>query len=45
MAKIKITISIEEEIVKLTKKQAIDESTNVSAIIEKLLANYTKKDA
>lgn len=40
MSKIKITISIDEIIAKSAKKQAIDENTNVSALIERLLSEH-----
>lgn len=36
----KVTISLNSEILILAKKQAIDERTSLSALIEKLLSEY-----
>ncbi len=36
----KVTISLNSEILILAKKQAIDERTSLSAMIEKLLTKY-----
>lgn len=39
----KVTISINSEILILAKKQAIDDRTNLSAMIERLLSEYLGK--
>lgn len=38
--KLKVTISISEDVLIDAKKQAIDDRTNLSALIEKLLKDY-----
>lgn len=40
MAKGRLTLSIEEELIKKIKILAIQEDTNVTAIVEKLIEEY-----
>lgn len=41
--KVKKDLYLDEDIVKIVKKIAIDENTNLSAIVNKLLLEYSQK--
>jgi len=41
----KFTTTLEEEIIKKLKLQAVKEGTDASKIIEKLVTNYLKKES
>jgi predicted DNA-binding ribbon-helix-helix protein len=43
MAGKKVTIYLEEELIKKTKKIAVDEDTSMSKIVGELLEEYIKK--
>ncbi|MGL5328310.1 MAG: hypothetical protein ACRDD7_03505 [Peptostreptococcaceae bacterium] len=44
MAKGRLVLSVEEELIKAIKIKAIQEDTNVTAIVEKLIEQYIKED-
>ena len=44
MAKVKFTTTIDSDLLKLAKIQAIEEKTSVAKILEKLIKEYLKKE-